>query len=102
MNWLGEATQDVVPLVGECFGELLAAFCVERIDERAGDQDGGFKRSAACFDTARDIDRIADDRQFQVLVAAHITLDHIAIVDAYGDTNRRVTGSIASLVPPVD
>ena len=91
-----------MPFVGECFGDLLAAFCGERIDECAGDQYGSFKRSAVCFNTARDIDRITDDRQFQVLVTTDITLHHIAIVDAYGNTNCRVTGSPASLVPSVD
>jgi hypothetical protein len=33
MNWLGAATQDVMPLVGECFGKVFAVFCTERIDE---------------------------------------------------------------------
>ena len=91
----------MVTFVAKCCGKVVTAFCVERIDECAGDQHPSFKRSAVCFNTAGNIDRIADDRQFQVLFTTDITLDHIAMVDAHGHTNRRIAGSITSFVPSV-
>ena len=92
----------MVAFVAKSCGKVVTALCVQRIDDGAGHQHSSLKRSAVCFNTAGNIDRIADDRQFQVPVTADITLHDIAIVDAYGNTNRRVTGSIACLVPPVD
>ena len=92
----------MVTFVAKSCGKVVTSFRVERIDEGARDQDGRFERSAAGFDTAGKIDRIADDRQLQVVVTADITLDHIAMVDAHGHTNRGVAGSITSFVPSVD
>ena len=92
----------MVTFVAKSCGKVVTALCVQRIDDGAGDQYGCVKRSAVSFDTAGDIDRIAEDRQLQVLFTTDITLDHIAMVDAHGHTNRCVTGSITSFVPSVD
>jgi hypothetical protein len=92
----------MVAFVVKSCGKVVAAFCGERMDQCVGDQYGSVKRSAVCFNTTGNIDRIADDRQLHVLVTADIALDHIAIVDAYGNTNYRVTGPAGSLVPPID
>src|SRR5918996_576849 len=102
MNWLRVASQSMVTFVAKCCSKVVTAFCVERIDECEGNQHGSFERSAIYFDTFGSIDRIADDRQFQVLFTTDITLDHIAMVDAHGYANGRVTSSITSLVPSVD
>jgi hypothetical protein len=92
----------MVTFVAKSCGKVVTAFCAERIDEGARDQDGRFERSAVGFDTAGKIDRIADDRQLQVVVTADIALHHIAIMDAHGHADRGAAGALASLVPSVD
>ncbi len=102
MHRLRAATQEMVTLVGEAFGQLLAAFCMQRRDQGAGNQHGSIERSAVRFDTAGDIDGIAEHGELQVPVAANVAMDHFAVVDADGNPDRRVTGSTALLVPSVD
>jgi hypothetical protein len=92
----------MVTFVAKSCGKVVTALCVQRIDDGAGDQYGCVKRSAVSFDTAGDIDRIADDRQLQVVVTADIALHHIAIMDAHGHADRGAAGALASLVPSVD
>jgi hypothetical protein len=48
---LGAATQDVVSLVREPLGEVIAIFRMQGGDEGVADQHRGVERPAVCFDT---------------------------------------------------
>src|SRR3954451_24104980 len=92
----------MLPLVREPLGEIITIFRMKGINERIADQYRGVKRSAVCFDTAGDVDRVTNDGKLQPLVAADVTLDDVAVVDADGDPDGNVAEPTAPFVPTVD
>jgi hypothetical protein len=69
----------------------------KKIDKCALDEHRGIKRSTICFYSAGNIDRVADDCKLQLLVAADVALDHLAIVNKcpprFGSLRRQIAGS---------
>ena len=93
LDGFGVPAQQMAPLVDKPAHQVLTPFGAERIDESTGYEKSGLKASAVCLNSAGDIDGIAEDGEFKPVVAADITLQDLAVVDADGDLNRRIIGA---------
>src|SRR5215217_677469 len=82
--------------IGKQLGVVLASY---RIDDLLAGQDGNIKLPRHRLNAVCDVDRIANDGEFDAPLASDVAKDHLAMVETDADPQRLQPGSDALSVP---